>query len=78
MEIQEQQYIKGFNHGYTLSRYEPGLTTKIIKNLNPANDYLSGFFSGKEEWELEQSRSQLDEIQRLRDNSKDREQDKER
>lgn len=71
--MSEQQYIQGFNNGYTLARYEPNLVTKITKNLSPTNDYLDGFFSGKEEFELENSRDQLHSLQKLRDQSKNRE-----
>jgi hypothetical protein len=48
---------------------------KLVKCIQATtSDYLSGFFSGKEEYELEVSRTKLDELGRLRNESKDREQ----
>ena len=71
---QQELYIKGFNHGYALTRHEPGLTAKIIKMLKPTTDYLSGFFNGKEEWELEHSLIQLETLRQLRNQCKNSEQ----
>ena len=47
---------------------------QITKTLEPTNDYLSGFFSGKEEYEIELGEIQLDDLEQLRNKSKDREQ----
>lgn len=74
----EKQYIQGFNNGYTLAKYEPDLMTKIIKNIHPTNDYLDGLFSGKVEYELEHTRTQLDDLKRVRNESQNRENDLER
>ncbi len=74
----EQQYINGFNSGYILARHEPQLLNQVAKNLHPLNDYLDGLLSGREEFEMEKSRSQLDELQKLREQSKDRNIDLER
>ena len=72
MDTQEQQYIRGFNHGYLLTKHLPDLVTKLIKNIKETtSDYLSGFFSGKEEWELEYSREQLGQLRGIRENAKD-------
>ena len=73
MSNQEKLYIKGFNSGYLLAKHEPELLTKIVKNVTPANDFVEGLFSGKEEYELQYSRSQLDELTLLRNKSQNRE-----
>ena len=79
MSTQEQQYIKGFNHGYLLTKHLPDLVAKLVKNMRETtNDYFSGFFSGKEEYELEYSQSQLNELEQLRKESEDRERDVEK
>lgn len=78
MEENEAIYIRGFNQGYLLARYEPSLLAMVVKNVSPAGDYLQGFFSGKEEYELEQSQTRLDELSRLREETKDRDHDLER
>lgn len=76
MSTQEQQYIKGFNHGYLLTKHLPDLVAKLVKGIRGATgDYFSGFFSGKEEYELEYSRAQLNELDNLRDRSKNKERD---
>ena len=68
----EKLFVTGFNNGYLLSKYEPVLLSQIIKNLEPTAGYLEGFFSGKEEHELEISRSHMDDINRLRNISRGR------
>jgi hypothetical protein len=71
----EKNYTVGFNNGYLIAKFEPLLTEKITQNLQPNNEYLEGFFSGKEEYEHEKSLEQFNELQRLRNGSKDRELD---
>ena len=79
MDTQEKQYIRGFNHGYLLTKHLPELVTSLIKNIKETtNEYFSGFFSGKEEYELEVSRIHLGELQQLRNKAKDREHDVEK
>ena len=73
MSNQEKLYIKGFNSGYLLAKYMPVLLTKIVKNVSPTNDFVEGLFSGKQEYELEYSRTQLDELNLLRNKSENRE-----
>ena len=72
MEQPTKQYVNGFNSGYLLAKYMPNLLSKIVKNIDSANDYFVGFFSGKEELELENSRGHIDDLARLRDKSGDR------
>lgn len=70
----EQLYIHGFNHGYLLTKHLPDLTAKLIRGIKSATgDYMAGFFSGKEEYELEISRARrLNELRQIRDDSKER------
>lgn len=68
---EEQLYINGFNHGYLLTKHEPDLVSKITQTVRPTNDYLSGFFSGKQEWELELTQMQLQDLSRLREQSRE-------
>lgn len=49
----EQQYIKGFNHGYTLAKHEPELATQLTAQPNEHNEYFKGFVGGKNEYEKE-------------------------
>jgi hypothetical protein len=73
--MKEQFYTKGFNHGYIMAKYLPNLLVKVLNGLSPTSDYLSGFFSGKEEYELEYSQKQLDQLRSLRDNANNQERD---
>ena len=68
---EEKKFIKGYNHGYTLAEHEPDLLNKIVKKLDSTNDYVQGIVSGKEEFEMEKSRIQLDDLTRIRNKSKD-------
>jgi hypothetical protein len=65
----EIEYIKAFNNGYMLALYESLLLNTISKNLAPTNNYLQGFFDGKEQLELENSKDHLIEIGKLRSQS---------
>ncbi len=69
---EEEKFIKGFNNGYTLAEHEPELLNKIVKNLNSTNDYVQGIVSGRHEFELEKSRTLLDDLTNLRSKSQDR------
>ena len=72
MDTQEQQYIRGFNHGYMLTKHLPDLVAKLVKHIKETtSEYISGFFSGKEEYELELNREQMSELDKLRMNSRD-------
>lgn len=69
----EQQYIKGFNQGYIVTKYNPSLMNSISATLSPSNSYLEGMVEGKQEMEFEQMREQLEEFENLRGNSYGRE-----
>ena len=69
----EKQYVTGFNNGYILAKHEPGLLSKIVKNLSSTTNYLQGLFSGKEEYELEHSRVHENELNLLRNKSQNQE-----
>ena len=73
MEYSEQQFIKGFNGGYLLAQHEPLLLSQITKTLEPRNDYLLGFISGKKEYENENQKIQLEDLSKLRDKGLDME-----
>jgi hypothetical protein len=74
----EENYTVGFNNGYLIAKYEPMLTEKITQNLQLNTEYIEGFLLGKEEYEIEKSLEQFNELQRLRNATKDREQDLEK
>ncbi|MCW3121930.1 MAG: hypothetical protein JWQ38_1422 [Flavipsychrobacter sp.] len=74
MSIEEQQYIKGFNHGYLLTKHLPDLVLKLVKGITgKTGDYFAGFFSGKEECEMEHTKDQLAEFDAIRNQQIDKE-----
>lgn len=68
----EKQYIQAFNNGYILAQYEPKLLNTISKNLTPTSNYLQGFFGGRRQFELENSKNQIFELRQLRNNSQNK------
>jgi len=76
--MEELKYINGFNSGYLLAKHMPTLLSKVMKNISPISDFSEGLFSGKEEYELENSRIQTEELKRLRNKSQDRDKGHER
>ncbi len=75
MEVQEQMYGVGFNHGYLLEKYMPDLVAKMTKTLVVSDEYTEGFFDGKDEYEIERSENELND---LRNEARDRDRDTER
>jgi hypothetical protein len=71
METSEQQFIKGFNHGYFLTKYLPQLLSKLIISIPNSNDYFQGIHLGKREFENEVTHDHLNDLTQLR-NDKNR------
>lgn len=69
----ERQYIQGFNNGYILAKFEPDLLNTVSQSIAPINSHLEGLFNGKEQFEFENSRNRLFELQELRHKSQNRE-----
>jgi len=66
MEINDKQFIKGFNSGYILAKFEPQMLNLLLKSLKPVSSYISGMRFGQKEYELELKQSHLDEFIQLR------------
>jgi len=75
---QEQQYIKGFNHGYLLAQHEPDLAAKIVSHKNGHSEYFKGLASGKQEYDMEKTREKLKGVSRNETPAKDFTKDKKR
>jgi hypothetical protein len=58
MEKNEQEYIKGFNSGFLLSKHEPELLTKLLKGDN-AHEYIRGLHAGKKQHDREKLLEQI-------------------
>ncbi|MBK8243289.1 MAG: hypothetical protein IPK88_07680 [Saprospiraceae bacterium] len=66
MEIDEIKFIKGFNAGYFLARYEPKVLSDLLEHIHPINSYISGMNYGQQELQFEIDKSQLEEIKSRR------------
>ena len=77
-QASELEFARGFNHAAILAEFRPELLNDIIPSVNPTNTYFEGFFAGKEQWELDNSNEQLDELENLRNNAENRDMDFER
>ena len=52
-----KEYVKGFNHGYSLYRYESELLNQLTQGIRDKNsDYIVGINHGKAEMILEMER----------------------
>lgn len=71
MELNEKQFISGFNSGYLLAQYEPEMLTSLLTRISPVNSYISGMGYGKKEYELELQINQLDNLMKIRNKEKD-------
>lgn len=67
MVMNEQQFIRGFNNGYLLAKYEPLMLTAFLKDLEPQNSYIHGISYGQREYENEQIQSKLKELKDVKD-----------
>lgn len=74
----EQLYLHGFNNAYLLAQHEPALLSKLVSCLTATNDYFQGFFSGKAQYEMEQTKTQLANLQQIRNRAQERGQERER
>ena len=66
-EFDEKMFIKGFNAGYLLAKYEPILSLKIVKENYQDNSYFYGLVNSIEFYIQE---SQLSKINSLRNKEK--------
>ena len=71
MEINEQQFIKGFNDGYILANHEPTLLHTILNKISPANSYVCGLISGQKEYDLVQVKDHETELTLIRQKHRD-------
>lgn len=66
MEIDESKFIKGFNAGYFLAKYEPKVLLNLLEHIHPINSYISGMNFGQKEFQFDIDKSQLEELKSIR------------
>lgn len=67
MVFSEIQFIKGFNAGYLMAKYEPHLLRGMLEKISPINSYVDGMNYGEKEYELERSYDRLNELEGLKE-----------
>ena len=50
-------FDSGFNQGYLMAKYRPGLAQKYFSMIRPMNDYLKGILSGKQQFDKEKAKA---------------------
>ncbi|MBK7694834.1 MAG: hypothetical protein IPP06_14485 [Saprospiraceae bacterium] len=70
MEINEKQYIAGFNSGYLLAEYESRMITILLKDVHPINSYISGMTNGQKKHEQDHPKAHLSELDNIRQKGK--------
>ena len=81
MDLQEQyieEYASGFNDAAILAIHAPDMLHEIEQDNNPQTDYFEGFFAGKDYYQEQQQSKELEELDGLRNRSKDRDIEHER
>lgn len=66
MELNLKQFISGFNNGYLLAKYESVMLARLLEGAQPINSYISGLLYGQKEYELEQTKGQTNELELMR------------
>ena len=75
-ELNEAEYIKGFNQAYTIAKYEPKLAEKLKGNIELNSDRASGLYHGLNQYFKEKEEARTKDLGAIRSKSKDK--DKER
>lgn len=73
MDSQEQEFIKGFNAGYQLSKHDPALLSQLLASGNAEKEYFKAMALGKQEHDREKV---IEKMKQSRDKSKDREKER--
>lgn len=59
---EEDQYIKGYNEGYLISRFDPDTAKKILNDDAEGNPYIEGLVAGKSAHERELFKEHLQKV----------------
>ncbi|MFN8250269.1 MAG: hypothetical protein U0V75_00200 [Ferruginibacter sp.] len=69
-----EDYVCGFNHAALLAEYAPEALSEIEQGSIANDDYLEGFFAGREFYQMEQEHHyELAQLESIRESSRDRE-----
>jgi len=73
MEQENLTYVKGFNDGYKLAKFQPELFEKLKESLSQDNEYDTGILAGAEQWQQEKEKQRLAELDQLGDREPEQE-----
>lgn len=71
MEYNENLFIKGFNDGYILAKFDFDLVHSILMSIKSMNSYFSGMTNGLIEYEIQQNRIHKLELDSIRSRNLD-------
>jgi len=75
----DQAFKEGFNSGYILAKYDPKLLEKVLWERELDHDqHTNGLIWGKKQFEYELQLRHINEFEKLRSKSKDREKERDR
>lgn len=57
-------FLKGFNHGYEITRHTPEMKDIILNAENLPEDYLQGFEGGELQYQQDRIREEFKQIER--------------
>lgn len=81
MDLQEQyiaDYTEGYNDASLLALFAPETLSDIVQDTNAKSDYFQGFFDGKSYYQEQARQNELHELASLRQESKERDNERER
>jgi hypothetical protein len=77
-EINEADFAKGFNHGFTIAKYEPDVANIFLtQDVDIRDDFSLGFAEGMKEIEREKQLAKEFSILRNQGNDLDQEREQE-
>jgi len=69
-------YLKGFNSGYFLSKYEPKIAEQLFTSFPNKSEYCNGMLGGKQEYDMEKLKGRVKGMTQNKTPSKDITKDK--
>ncbi|MBK7357723.1 MAG: hypothetical protein IPI45_13735 [Saprospiraceae bacterium] len=62
MELNEKQFVSGFNSGFVLAEHEPAMLNILLTNIRPTNSYITGLQSGQKEYQTYKANIELSNL----------------
>lgn len=63
--MNESQFIRGFNCGYVLARFEPRLLNGVLDKIQSNTSFVDGMKLGQVEYQQELYKGRIQEINQL-------------